>query len=165
MQPLVVTLELDERSQQALDALRSRHFPPHRLVVGAHVTLFHALPGDQEAEVREALDVAADREAFDVHVTGVRFLGGGVAYDLSVDPSVRQGVAARFALSRQDAQPWKPHVTVQNKVPAEQARLLHQALAEAFVPWTARAEGLALWRYAGGPWEPLGSYPFRSRQE
>jgi 2'-5' RNA ligase len=162
--PLVVTLQLDDASQRALDALRSRHFPADRLVVGAHVTLFHALPGEQEVEVREALAEAADREPLDVGVTGVRFLGSGVAYELAVDSVVRAPIAARFALTRQDAQPWRPHVTVQNKVPAEQARSLHQALAAEFVPWTARAEGLALWRYVGGPWEPLGSYPFRSRQ-
>jgi 2'-5' RNA ligase len=162
--PLVCTLLLDEQSQEAFDLLRRQHFPADRLVVGAHVTLFHALPGEQEQQVRQALAEVAERDPFDVRVTRVRFLGGGVAYDLEVDPAVRAPLAARFALTRQDAQPWRPHVTVQNKVPAERARALHRELADAFVPWTARAEGLALWRYVGGPWEPLASYPFRSRQ-
>jgi 2'-5' RNA ligase len=164
VEPLVCTLLLDEASTRTFEQLRRAHFPPERLVVGAHVTLFHALPGEQEAEVRQALAQAADREPFDVQVTRVRFLGGGVAYDLDVDPSVRAPIAARFALTRQDAQPWRPHVTVQNKVPGEQARALHRSLSDSFVPWTARAQGLGLWRYVGGPWEPVASYPFRSRQ-
>jgi 2'-5' RNA ligase len=164
VEPLICTLVLDESSQATFDTLRRQHFPAERLVVGAHVTVFHALPGEQEAEVREALQSAAARESFEVAVTGVRFLGGGVAYDLSVDPAVRSGIAAQFALTRQDAQPWRPHVTVQNKVLAERARALHRELARSFVPWTAQAQGLALWRYVGGPWEPLARYPFRSRQ-
>lgn len=44
---------------------------------------------------------------------------------------------------------------MQNKVPPERARaLLHQLRGE-FEPYDATARGLALWRYLGGPWEPL----------
>lgn len=50
MQPLIVTLALDEQAQARFDALRSRHFPPDRNVLDAHVTLFHALPGEQEGD-------------------------------------------------------------------------------------------------------------------
>ena len=166
--PLVVTLLLDDTSQQRFDELRRRHFPPERLVVGAHVTLFHALPGDAEQRVREVLASAADRRPFPVHVTGVRMLGRGVAYDLAAPEAAAAhaqiAAAARPELTRQDAQPFRPHVTVQNKVLPEQARALHRELADAFAPWEATAVGLGLWRYLGGPWEPVATWRFPSRQ-
>ena len=166
--PLVVTLLLDEAWQRRFDDLRRRHFPPDRLLVGAHVTLFHALPGDQEQRVREVLGRVAERPPFPVRVTGVRMLGRGVAYDLSAPEAAavhaELATACRNALTRQDAQPFRPHVTVQNKVPPEQARKLHRQLADAFEPWAVTAVGLGLWRYVGGPWEPVATWRFPSRQ-
>ena len=47
--PLVVTLALDDDAQARLDALRRTHFPSDRNVVPAHVSLFHALPGEHRA--------------------------------------------------------------------------------------------------------------------
>ena len=29
-----------------------------------------------------------------------------------------------------------------------------------FTPWSAGARGLGLWRYLGGPWEPVAQFPF-----
>jgi hypothetical protein len=55
--------------------------------------------------------------------------------------------------SRQDSQSWKPHVTVQNKVPVERARELHRLLQEGFRERAGAATGLLIWRYLGGPWE------------
>ena len=165
MDPLVLTLELDAVSQRAFDDLRRAHFPPERLVVGAHVTMFHALPGEAEADVR-AVVAAALRPAFPVRVTGVRFLGAGVAFDLASEEAaaLRAQVCGAFALTRQDAQRWRPHVTVQNKVAPDRARALHAQLAAAFLPWTATAVGVALWRYVGGPWEPVERWELPSRQ-
>ncbi|OMQ14844.1 hypothetical protein A7K94_0213685, partial [Modestobacter sp. VKM Ac-2676] len=81
--PLIVTLLLDDAAQQRFDRLRAEHFPAERNHLQAHVTLFHALPGERLAEVREELRTAAARPPFDVAVTGVRFLGRGVAIDLA----------------------------------------------------------------------------------
>lgn len=164
MRPLVVTLLLDDEAQQRFDDLRSRHFPGDRLVVGAHVTLFHAVPGEHEDAVRTDLGTAAGRPPFDVEVSGLRLLGRGVAYDLRSDDvtALRGDLARRWApwLTRQDAQ-WKhPHVTVQNKVAPERARALHADLAADFTPYAVPATGLGLWRYDGGPWTALASYPF-----
>ena len=52
------------------------------------------------------------------------------------------------------------HATVQNKVAAERARALHAELAAILPTREGRAEGLLLWRYRGGPWEPAGSFSF-----
>lgn len=166
--PLVLTLAVDEASQQRFDALRRAHFPPERNHLGAHVTLFHALPGAHLDEVRALVTEAARREAFDVEVTGVRLLGRGVALTLAsadleaLHRSVQRQVVRAFAeaVTAQDRQRLAPHVTVQNKVPPARARALHEQLAAAFTPGTVRGAGLALWRYAGGPWEHLSTAAF-----
>jgi 2'-5' RNA ligase len=162
--PLVLTLQLDEAAQERFDALRRAHFPPERNRLQAHVTLFHALPGEHEEPVRSDLEASAQRPAYDVDVVRVRSLGRGVAYDLR-SPELRAqraDLARRWQpwLTPQDARPHAPHVTVQNMVPPERARALLQQLQAGFAPYAVRATGLALWRYLGGPWEPLGSYRF-----
>ena len=163
--PLIVTLLLDHDAQQRFDDLRTAHFPAQRLVVGAHVTLFHALPADRVDDVRRALAAAAGRAPFPVAVTGVRFLGRGVAFDLAAPEltRLRDDVAAEFAadLSPQDRQWRHPHVTVQNKVDPAVARALHAELSAGFTPWTATGRGLGLWRYRGGPWDAVAEFPFR----
>jgi hypothetical protein len=167
--PIIVTLVLDAVSQAAFDALRTRYFPPARLVVGAHVTMFHALPGglarEIEAEVRA---LCADTAPFVLRLSGVRFLGRGVALDLDAAEArvLRASLRARFEteLTAQDRAPWRPHVTVQNKVSAERARetwLALQVFACAAPVW---AEGVALWRYRGGPWEAMETCRFAARQ-
>ena len=162
--PLVLTLRLDEAAQERFDALRRAHFPPERNHLQAHVTLFHALPGAYEAEVRADLERAAGRPEYDVDVVRVRSLGKGVAYDLrSPELAAQRGDLARRWqpwLTPQDARPHAAHVTVQNTVTPDLARALLRELEDGFVPYAVRATGLALWRYLGGPWEPLGSYRF-----
>jgi 2'-5' RNA ligase len=162
--PLVLTLRLDEAAQERFDALRRAHFPPERNHLQAHVTLFHALPGTVEDEVRTDLERSAQRPAYDVGVVRVRSLGRGVAYDLRSDELAAQRgeLARRWApwLTPQDARPHAAHVTVQNKVAPERARALLRELEAGFVPYAVRATGLALWRYLGGPWEPLAAYRF-----
>ena len=162
--PLIVTLLLDAASQERFDALRAAHFPPSRNHLSAHVTLFHALPGEAVAEVLADLRSVARREPFDVDVTGLRFLGRGVAYVLRSPEleAVRGAVAAgrRAALSPQDRQRFAPHVTVQNSTDPAVARALQDELSASFVPWTVRGRGLGLWRYAGGPWEVLDEVEF-----
>jgi 2'-5' RNA ligase len=164
--PFILTLTLDPVSQAGFDALRSAHFPPSRLLVGAHVTLFHALPDD--LDVAGAVEAEAARTApFPVSVTSLRFLGRGVAFALEsvrlqqLRTRLRELWAAR--LTPQDRQTWRPHVTIQNKVEPAVAKALHAALAASFVPYTVTTTGLALWRYRNGPWEPSGLFPFAER--
>lgn len=163
--PLILTAEMDEASFDWFDALRRAHFPAERNFIPAHLTLFHALPGDREAEIGEVLtSVCAGRPAPTLRVTGVWSLGRGVAYRLASPEleAVRAELARAFApwLTRQDQAGWRPHVTVQNKVDPKDARALLEDLQHAFEPFDVVAEGLLLWRYLGGPWEPLGRVPF-----
>jgi len=181
LEPLIVTLLLDDVAQARFDRLRAQHFPLRPLSgarrepasgggtgvfrLAAHVTLFHALPGEQLDAVRADMAQAADRPGFDVAVTGVRFLGRGVAYSLE-SPEVaalRSGLVSAWQpwLTPQDRQKHAPHVTVQNKVAPVVARALHERLLAEFVPYEVRARGLGLWRYLGGPWEPVDELAFR----
>ena len=63
-------------------------------------------------------------------------------------------------LTRQDRQPFRPHVTVQNKVTPAEARRTLAGLAAGFAPFEAVGTGLALWAYRGGPWAPLSRHLF-----
>jgi hypothetical protein len=94
----------------------------------------------------------------------VRFLGRGVAYTLASTglTELRRDLAVAWEpwLTPQDRQRHAPHVTVQNKVDPAVARALHARLSAAFEPGTVAARGLGLWRYLGGPWEPVARYPF-----
>lgn len=164
--PLILTLALDPQSQAFFEALRSAYFPPERLVVGAHVTLFHAIPGNLEQKLLSlAADVGKTCPPFRVHVAGVRFLGRGVAFTLRSPDAhrVRAIFAHAFAgsLTRQDGAAWSPHITIQNKVAPEIARKTMVLAAESGFPASVTATGLSAWRYRGGPWQKLDDFVFR----
>ena len=163
--PLVLTVMLDADTQNWLDSLRRAHFPSERNLVPAHVTLFHALPGDEADAVLAALaEECRAAQPSAVRIGPPRFLGRGVALEVSAPEvaALRARLAARWRdqLTPQDRQGWRPHATVQNKVAPETARALHASLAAALPPRAATAEGLLLWRYRGGPWEPAGRFAF-----
>jgi hypothetical protein len=65
------------------------------------------------------------------------------------------------ALTPQDQQKLRPHVTVQNKVDPQAARALYEQLKADFVPFEATGTGLQLWAYRGGPWEAIQTFDFR----
>lgn len=161
----IVTLGVDPESHGVLDALRRAHFPPARNVLEAHVTLFHALPSEHETAVREALASCAHATPpFAVAFAAPRFLGRGVALDVVAAPlaPLRGELARRFAawLTPQDAQPFRPHVTVQNKVEPASARQLHAELTATWRTLDGHATALRLWRYLGGPWQHLSDFEF-----
>lgn len=94
-------------------------------------------------------------------------LGGGVAFRV-VSPDldrIRRELAEDFLglLSAQDSGGWRPHVTIQNKVPPKEARALIARLERDFRPRPLAISGLGLHRYVGGPWESLAAYSFRGR--
>jgi 2'-5' RNA ligase len=164
-QPLILTLQMDESSQEHFDRLRELHFPPERNYLRAHLTLFHRLPGEKEAEISAELrEICGEHAPLTLAATGLRFLGRGVAYELSSPrlSALRRELLRSWDswLGAQDRQGFKPHVTVQNKVSPEQARLLHQELQATFTPFEVAGLGLSLWRYLGGPWEPAATYLF-----
>ncbi len=165
LRPLIVTLALDGENQARCEAERRRHYPARLNRIPAHISLFHALPGEEEPAIRDLLTSVAERQpGFAVEVDDLMRLGRGVAYAVRA-PELHELHAVLRAdwlpwLSRQDQQPFRPHVVVQNKVDPTEARALHDRLAASFRPWVAEAAALRLWRYEGGPWTAAGEFAF-----
>lgn len=162
---LIVTAELAPADFAWLDALRRRHFPPERNHLPAHLTMFHALPPSAEADMRHQLKRHAVGQAPRATVAGMMNLGTGVAFRIVSDDleAIRADLAdhCHGLLGAQDSAGWRPHVTIQNKVQPSVARALLAELERDFRPRALGISALALHRYLGGPWEPLGRYPFR----
>ncbi|MEO7563928.1 MAG: 2'-5' RNA ligase family protein [Sphingomicrobium sp.] len=162
---LIITAEIGGEDQALLDRLRRTHFPPERNHLAAHLTMFHALPPSAEAEARQRLAEAVKAAPPNAALHGLMDLGGGVAFRVVSDEldRVRADLADAFQglLSAQDSGGWRPHVTVQNKVPVKQSRALLETLAADFRPRPLAISGLGLHRYLGGPWERLAVYGFR----
>ena len=162
--PLVITALLDHVTQGRFDEERRRLFPVGRTQVGAHVTLFHAIPGEHLGAVRSMLAAEQCGDPLPVRVTGVRSLGRGAAYLLDSPglTAIRNRLAEAWWpwLTPQDRQPFKPHVTVQNKVDSATAKATVATLTAEFVPVTAHCEALELWHYVGGPWRAEATFPF-----
>jgi hypothetical protein len=163
---LIVTAELGAEDFAFLDAQRRRFFPADRNHLGAHLTMFHALPPSSERELARFLAGLANRTAPDATLGGLMNLGRGVAYRvLSADlESIRDVIADRFhgMMTAQDSGGWRPHVTIQNKVEPANARATLAQLEKGFTPRPLSIGGLGLHRYAGGPWDSVGRWAFRS---
>lgn len=159
----ILTLRLDEASQDFFEKLRQAHFPPERNLIAAHLTLFHHLPESSDVLVTVG-QAAKALQVFPVEVTGLRSLGRGVAYTLSSPVLLELHRLLVSSLEEylipQDRQRFMPHVVVQNKVSGEAARGLLHDLKCGFSPWTAHAHGLDLWQYLGGPWQHKFAFDF-----
>ena len=164
---LIVTAELAPPDFAWLDKLRRAHFPPERNQLPAHLTMFHALPPSVEREVRATLARLGAQRPPRASIEGLMNLGGGVAFRVASQDldNIRQELALDFhgLLSAQDCGGWRPHVTVQNKVPPKEARALLARMELDFRPRPLAISGLGLHRYLGGPWEKLAIVPFRGR--
>lgn len=92
-------------------------------------------------------------------------LGEGTAFRVESPDleAIREWLAGAFhgLLTSQDMAPWRPHVTIQNKVAPKEAKALQQRLRTSFEPRPLAIRALASWRYEGGPWAPLRTHPFR----
>ncbi|WP_232830761.1 2'-5' RNA ligase family protein [Tropicimonas sp. IMCC34011] len=164
---MIVTLGFDARSFARLDAERQALFPDRGYRLPAHLTLFHHLPGARQDLVQSRLAVLAARTrpprlAF----SGIREIGGGQGSAYAVrSPALlrlRADLARLWApwLTRQDRRAFRPHITVQNKVPHEEGRAAREALLSRFVPFRGTGTALILCHYRGGPWERAGEWPF-----
>jgi 2'-5' RNA ligase superfamily len=167
--PIIVTALIGEPDFATLDGLRRAHFPPERNHLRAHLTMFHHLPPSCEAELTQLLKDEARGNDPQARLSGLINLGGGVAFRVeSADlEDIRARIAERFAtlLMPQDRNPWRAHVTVQNKVKAPEARALLDQLRADFKSRPLALVGLAAWWYRGGPWEVIAAYTFKTGQK
>ena len=159
----ILTAELDNASFHWLDQLRRTHFPPDRNVLPAHLTLFHRL-SEGQLELLRGLDLPSC--ALHLEYAGPVLLGSGVAIRVSSPALQRLRSDLRNSLgelSRQDAQGWRPHVTIQTKVTAAIARKLFDDLAGRFPVRAGSMRGLLAWQYLGGPWSLAERFAFDRR--
>jgi 2'-5' RNA ligase len=165
--PLIVTAKIHHDDLEPIDRLRQQHFPSNRNFLRAHLTMFYRLPGEHISRICLSLEERGfDREAMHLEVTGVRHLGAGVAFSISSSQLafLRTELRQIFLpwLGSQDMQPWKPHITIQNKASRKAADSLHASLAANFQPFVIRCTGLDLWSYLAGPWRLENSIMFRA---
>lgn len=165
LQPLILTVKLEQSAFEFFDRLRKQYFPPERNFIPAHITLFHALPGARAHFVRETLtEICGETVVFPLNFKKPLFLGKGTAIEIESQPlaALRRRLAEVFAddLTRQDQQTLRPHITVQNKVAPDTARNLYDQFLAEWQPFSADAEGLLLWEYQGGPWRLIAELAF-----
>lgn len=156
--PLILSASIDETDREVFDALRRRHFPPQRNFLRAHLTLFHHLPGSElELVSRGVAQAAAKLPVLSATVNGLRHLGSGVAFTIECAALLALHAELSHAfgpwLGAQDRQGWRPHITVQNKVPKADADALFAHLKATFEPWVVTINGVDLWHYMDGPWQ------------
>jgi hypothetical protein len=160
--PIIITALFGREDQAWFDRQRQAHFPSARNFLQAHLTMFHHLPPSLEGEVRQRLGDAAREGPPLARIAGLISLGRGVAYriDSPALEHVRAGLADLWAgvLTPQDTAPWRPHVTIQNKVEPATAKSLLTELQADFRPRPLSIVGYAAWWYRGGPWEPLSRH-------
>lgn len=164
--PIIVTALLGKQDFAYFDGLRRAHFPPERNQLAAHLTMFHHLMPSLEAELRQRLnDETRGVPAPAARVAGLMSLGRGTAFRIEsiALEMIRARLADAFAmvLVPQDAAPWRPHITIQNKVQPSEARALITALEDDFQPRPLAIAGLAAWAYLGGPWALISRHMFR----
>jgi hypothetical protein len=163
--PIIVTALFGPGDDGWLQQLRREHYPAELNQVPAHLTLFRHLPPSLEIELSARLAEATAAPPPPAWIAGILDLGEGTA--LRVDSpaleTIRDGLAEAFhgLLTPQDQTPWRPHVTIQNKVAPGEAKRLQQALRARFEPRPLAIRALASWRYRGGPWAALKTHPFR----
>ena len=160
-----MTLRCSGPGWQHCEELRRRHFPPDRNVVPAHIALFHHLPGEEIAEIEaQAYEMSMAERAFLVRIARVRSLGRGVALVAEsaqlLDLHRKLSAAWERWLIPQDRGRLSPHITVQNKVTAEEAKVLKEELEKNFAPFSVEALGIDFWHYRNGPWEHAAFAPF-----
>ncbi|QVM82337.1 2'-5' RNA ligase family protein [Novosphingobium decolorationis] len=162
--PLLVTALLPPEIQAWADALRTAHFPPERNRLRAHVTLFHALPPSVEEELIQVLKDLTRTPPAQAQVVGLLKLGKGTAIRIESPAMVEchAEIAARMhgLLTRQDAQPLRLHITIQNKVTSQEARALQAQLSPMLEPRTFRFRGFGIYAWEDGLWRPIKDLHF-----
>tara|TARA_R110000850_G_scaffold131727_3_gene252620 strand:- start:521 stop:1039 length:519 start_codon:yes stop_codon:yes gene_type:complete len=164
--PIIMTAQMGKADFAWADSLRKRHFPPERNQISAHVTLFHHLPPQALDEIKATVAaLAAELPRPVAMLSGLIHLGRGVAYRLQAPEllALRMELADRFAglLTAQDQQKPRLHITVQNKVAPGEAKRLFEQLSDEFEPRPFAVHGIGLHYYMDGPWQDIGSWPFR----
>ncbi len=161
--PLILTLAIEKNDFNYFNSLRQKYFPAERNFIDAHLTLFHAL-ANQLTVSSTVKEICSNQSAFVMTVKALVSIGNGVAFkiespELMLLHKTLQNKWIEF-LSNQDKQKLWPHITIQNKVPANEAKDLLNELQKNFKPFLLPAKGLHLWEYLNGPWKLVDEFLF-----
>lgn len=163
--PLILTCLINQEAFDFFNALRKKYFPPERNFLDAHLTLFHHLPAEEPDILAAIQELCLRQLPIVIQIKEAVFIGKGVAYRIE-SPELKRlhhALQQRWKrwLTPQDRQGLWPHVTVQNKVYPQDARLLQKQLEADFIPFDGTAAGLSIWEYQGGPWSFKESWMFQ----
>lgn len=173
----VLTLLTDQAHHKRMTALRDKYFPEHINKLGAHLTLFHALPGSRldDRILPTIHDVVSNTYSFKVHAVRPFRLKRGMAISVAKNHGSAQAQEVHNALQRpwldaaflseQDQGGCRVHYTVMNKVDddAEVEKALEELQGEFRGDWGV-AEGLGLWRYDKGYWTWQRRFDFQQNE-
>lgn len=167
-QPFIVTAELPVDIFSWANGLRTEHFPPERNWLKAHVTLFHAFAPSLRAELMGMLGrIAAEYAPPKARIDGPMNLGRGTALAIRSEGmlAIRREIADHFrgALTAQDSHEPRLHITIQNKVTAQEAKTLQADLGPYIRPRDFAFTGLGLHLYLNPHWEEQKVWPFRGK--
>ncbi|ORY82475.1 hypothetical protein BCR37DRAFT_379468 [Protomyces lactucae-debilis] len=173
IRPRILSLRLEASTLEALTSIRKAHFPSQASELGAHVTLFHAIPPSSEADLVEVLTQGALlRSPFSLTIGHVKMNKSGSIILLPLySQDLKKVVEAvqeklEGVLSAQDAQRFHTaHITLCNKrTPTdtqERFPIVQSALHKAGLsPKTLlTASQLDLWEYRGrAAWRHLRTF-------
>lgn len=165
---LLVTAELPPDVLTWADALRREYYPPGRMRLGAHVTLFHALPPSAEETVRRALGDLARSPSPEARICGLMDLDEGTAFAIDSEDvvAVHRELGERLFgfVQQKDNHRLRPHITVQNKVSLGEARKLQRLLSATFAPRAFRFRGFGLYKWRDELWRQEHVYAFRGQR-
>lgn len=157
----VLTLTTNREFHQRINDLRKQYFPPQLNKIGAHITLFHALPGSQlPTIIADLLDLASTQSSFSIKIIEPLKMSHGVALNAKNQEAHRLwnslmqkwGPAGADFLSKQD-QSFRAHYTIQNKAEKDVAQKAWEEVKDRFKSDEGEAIGFTLYRYMkGGYW-------------
>jgi len=173
----VLTLLTDDAHQKRMTALRKNYFPPKLNKLGAHLTLFHALPESKlESTIIPTIKrVSAEWQPFSVNAAKPFRMKKGIA--ISVPKNQGGDLAQKVHgallgawegegwLSEQDAGGMRAHYTIMNKVDDEGE--VADAMEEVSGSWKGdrgTVVGLGLWRYERGYWKWVEAFEFGTKE-
>ncbi|KAF4336111.1 hypothetical protein FBEOM_10047 [Fusarium beomiforme] len=154
----ILALFTDKRHHDEMSALRKQWFPSQLLKVGAHITLFHALPGSKLSEVKANIAAITSRtSSFPIGVGSqdVFEMGNGVGINLHAGQKRAMNIRSELRnkwepfLSDQDRRgKWRGHYTIMNK--QDDKEVVHKCLEylkDGHAESKGSVEGLSLWLY------------------
>lgn len=169
----VLTLLTDQGHQNRMTALRNKYFPRKLNKLGAHLTLFHALPESKlESTIIPTIkQIVSERKPFNVNAAKPFRMKKGIAISVPRSQGGEQAQEVHRALlgawegegwlSEQDGVGMRAHYTIMNKVDDEVE--VAMAMEEVAGHWKGdkgTVIGLGLWRYERGYWKWVEAFEF-----